>query len=430
MTGSKWRSHTETPYQFKSDIDQYYSYLPAAFIHKDLSFSYPNSYWLVKNQNGKKLPKGSMGMSYMYAPFFAIGHLVATNSHYKADGYSKPYSLSIWFGTLFYFLFGLIFLVKVLDKYVNKWVASITVLLIFFGTNLLYYVMGDQGEMPHSYLFALFAVFIYLTIKWHESTRAIHLYLLAVVFGFIVIIRPVEIILIAFFFLYGVYNKETFLYKINLIWRKIPQFLIAAVVFMVPIFPQLLYWKIYGGDWLVFSYGSDEKFFFSDPKVFDFLFSYRKGWFVYTPLMVLSIFGFIFLKNRAKEFQLAIPLFIGLVIYMLSSWWCWWYGGSMGMRAMTQYYALLAIPLALFIDFIWHKKLLFYCISPFILFSAYYGFIYNYKYVYWTLHWDSMTKEAYWHTFMKTSFANADEAKKMDAYLVAPDYEAAKKGIR
>ena len=77
---------------FFSDADQYYSYLVATVIEQDLTFHFPNGYWLFQ-PNGIPVPKVSMGMAYMYAPFFGIGHLVASNSDkYLADGYSKPYA--------------------------------------------------------------------------------------------------------------------------------------------------------------------------------------------------------------------------------------------------------------------------------------------------------------------------------------------------
>src|SRR5690606_12215379 len=155
-----------------------------------------------------------------------------------------------------------------------------------------------------------------------------------------------------FFIGYNIYNKETFFAKAKLLKVHFFNFLIAFFIFLIPIIPQLFFWKIYGGDWLVFTYGSDEKFFFNNPKIFDFLFSYRKGWFVYTPLMIFSIVGLFFLKKKVKEMSLITPIFITFIIYILSSWWCWWYGGSFGMRAMIQYYAFLAFPLAAFINLI------------------------------------------------------------------------------
>jgi hypothetical protein len=418
----------KSPYQFTSDVDQYYSYLPATFIHKDLSFNYPNGYWLIENQHGKKLPKGTMGMSFMYSPFFLIGHAVALNTKYKADGYSKPYSLSIWYGTIFYFLFGLIFLIKALEHFFNKWIAVIVTFLLFFGTNLLFYVLS-LGEMPHSYLFALYSVVVYLTIKWHAKPNRKHLFLLAFFFGLIVIIRPVEIFFALFFIGYNVYNKETLFAKLNLLKKHFLNLLIAAILFFIPIIPQLLYWKIYGGDWLVFSYGSDEKFFFNDPKILDFLFSYRKGWFTYTPLMLLSIIGMFFLKKKVKPMLLVTPLFIGFLIYLLSSWWCWWYGGSFGMRGMIQYYVFLAFPLAALIDYVLKKKTLAIISGVLIIACTYYSLLYSYKMKHWSLDWDGMSEKAYWYTFMKKDLSR-EEIKHLETLLEKPDYDQAKVGNR
>ena len=57
--------------------------------------------------------------------------------------------------------------------------------------------------------------------------------------------------------------------------------------------PQMIYWKEMTGRWLYFSYGSDERFFFGDPAIIKGLFSYRKGLFIYTPLLLFAFAGVI-----------------------------------------------------------------------------------------------------------------------------------------
>ena len=52
--------------------------------------------------------------------------------------------------------------------------------------------------------------------------------------------------------------------------------------------PQMIYWNEMTGHWLYFSYGSDERFFFGDPAIIKGLFSYRKGLFIYTPLLLFA----------------------------------------------------------------------------------------------------------------------------------------------
>ena len=197
--GEEWRKTRTTPFQFVHDTDQYYSYLPAAFIHKDLTFSFPNNYWLVENQNGLLMPRSTMGMSYMYAPFFFVGHLISKSSDvHDADGYSLPYSLSIWYGSVIYFLVGVVFLFFALIRYVHPWIAAFVILIVLYGTNLLHYTFVE-GAMTHVYLFAAFSAFIYFTIKWHDNYQAKHLYVLALLYGLSIMIRQSEIFLILFF---------------------------------------------------------------------------------------------------------------------------------------------------------------------------------------------------------------------------------------
>lgn len=427
IKGDGWKNYKSEPFQFRQDVDQYYSYLPAAFIHKDLSFEYTERYWLIENRHGKLLPKVTMGMSYMYAPFFLLGHAVALNTDFPADGYSLPYSIAVWYGTVTYMLIAMFFLIKALDLFFKKWISAVVALMLFFGTNLLHYTF-TEGEMPHSYLFTIFSIVIYYTIKWHQQPRNQYLYILAFFFGIAVIIRQIEVLLLLFFVLYNVYDKKSLMNKARLISANFKAILIAGLFFLIPIIPQLVYWKVFGDEWLVYSYG-DEGFYFSDPKIIDFLFSYRKGWFIYSPLMLFAIGGFFLLKNRLKALSIAIPVLTVVIIYILSSWWCWWYGGGFGMRAMVQYYAFLAFPLAAVIAFMTKRRWSAILLAPMIAFSVYYGYFYNYKYRTWTLHWDSLSKEAYWHTFMKKRFTE-EEYVEFEEKLEAPDYKAARKGDR
>ena len=70
------------PWDRKTIIDQdiifYYGYLPATFIYHDWSFRFPDrpgftgKVWSLPLPNGNRVQKMSMGLAYMYAPFFAI----------------------------------------------------------------------------------------------------------------------------------------------------------------------------------------------------------------------------------------------------------------------------------------------------------------------------------------------------------------------
>lgn len=69
-----WKT-TMTP--FTADADQYYSYLPAKFIHKDITFKYTDQYWATKLENGNKVQRFTCGIAILEAPWFAVGHYIA-----------------------------------------------------------------------------------------------------------------------------------------------------------------------------------------------------------------------------------------------------------------------------------------------------------------------------------------------------------------
>ena len=175
------------------------------------------------------------------------------------------------------------------------------------------------------------------------------------------------------------------------------------------------------------SYG-DESFYFSSPHITEFLISYRKGWLLYTPVMLFSIIGMIFLKNKVPTMKWSIPVITMLAVYILSSWWNWWFGGSFGSRSMVEFYALLIFPLAAFIDKIATKKYLKYGFVLIFGFTIFYNILGTNKKNWWELHWDSMSKESFWYTFSKISL-DEKERKKLETLYISPDFENARKGL-
>jgi hypothetical protein len=209
--------------------------------------------------------------------------------------------------------------------------------------------------------------------------------------------------------------------RLNLIsknWKLILLIISAIVLVWIP---QFIYWKSITGQWLYDSYPG-EGFYFSNPHIIGGLFSYRKGWFVYTPLMLLSIIGIPFMRKKCPDFLLPILIFIPLNIYIILSWYCWWYGGGFGLRAFIDSYALLAIPIAAALAYLLSKHILvkiliFIIIGACIFLNQFQTFQYRRGIV----HWDAMTKEYYWAGFLKKNYP-----KNADSLIKPPDYENAR----
>lgn len=413
-----------------NDVIIYYEYLPAAIIFNDLSFEFskqlPNDFngniWVNSiEEKGNRAPKFTIGLSMVYLPFFLIGHLFANVFNYSVYGYSLPYLLAICIGCWFYAFVGLFYLRKTLLKYFNDVVVSFTLFSVALATNLFHYVTIESG-MAHAYSFGLFSLFIWHTIKWYEQKRIKTAIILGLLIGIISLIRPTNVILASVFILFGIVKIENVKQKIQLfLLYKKHIFLIILFAFLIWM-PQLIYWKYLTGNWFYFSYG-DEGFYFNNPQIINGLFSYRKGWLLYTPLMFFSILGIIFLFKQKSKWTLPIFIFLLLNIYIVYSWWCWWYGGSFGSRPMIDSYALLGIPLAGFFSYFDKKTSYLRSVSLFIIFLTICLNLFQTLQYKTCLHYDSMTKKAYWTNFTTLGWPNNYEQ-----LIRHPNYEKALKG--
>lgn len=430
MTFKFWINWVQHP--FSMDVDQYYSYLIAKFIHNDFTFHFDHHFWLVPSPSGMSVPKVTMGMSIMYAPFFVIGNNIAYAFDYDGLGYSAPYAWSIHLGSILYVIIGLWYCRKFLLLFFNEWVVAVSMILILFGTNLFYYTY-KESEMTHGHLFFLFSVFIYHVLKWQQTKKIKYVYYFSFFAGLAALVRPTEILILLFpLFIYVSTFKEfkDRIYELKQMKWKLA---VAILIFFLPIIPQLIFWKIHTGQFLFFSYGSQEGFFFADPQFVNVLFSWRKGWFIYTPIMLLTIAGLAIMYFKWRKMFIPIALYFLLNLYLICCWWDWGYGGSFGMRALVQCYAFLIIPFAFFINWIFitlKNRILKLIIGiTFIAFSSfccYLNIFQTYLLKHALMHWDSMTKEAYFYTFLTSDIDRVH----LETLFEHPNYDELRKGNR
>jgi len=406
------------------DVIDYYGYLPATFIYHDISLKFKDNYtgkkhfvfWAKKTSTGSYVFKMTMGVSIMVAPFFFVANLLAAPLGYDAGGYSAPYQLAIVLAALFYLTLGLVFLARVLRVYFPESVTALTLLSIGLGTNLFWYSTFEPG-MSHVYTFALVSVFLYLTILWHRHNTFLQAILLGLIVGLLTLIRPVNVLMVLFFIFYDVKSIGDIKNKCLLFWHRFPRLLLMVVFGFLVLLPQFIYWKTVTGDWLYYSYGK-EGFFFLHPQILNVLLSFRKGWFVYTPVMIFAVAGIFLLFKKYKQLAMPLSILLPVYLYVVSSWWCWWYGGSLGQRELIDIYPMMAFPLAdLLAGLGSGKRHLTYPVGLLLFFSVLLGAFHNVQYYYGSIHWDSMTRKAYFD-----SFGRVYPSAKFNQLLQHPDY--------
>jgi len=414
------------------DVISYYAYLPATFIYQDPSLEFADEVpdevrkkiWYHTTESGGRAIKTSMGIAMLYSPFFFVGHSFALISEYGANGYTVPYRFMLIVSSIFYLAIGMYFMRKTLIRFFPPWVVTLTIVSVVMGTNLFYYTTTEP-TMPHVYNFALLAAFIYHSILWHEKSSVKRSVIIGLLAGLIALARPTNILVALVFIFWDVYSLDTLKHRVSTLINNYKGVLIMVVLSLMVWIPQLLWWKTVSGQWFYFSYG-DESFFFSNPQIWNGLFSYRKGWLLYTPIMTLALLGIPLLYKELRSSLVPILLFTLLNIYIILSWWAWWYGGSYGLRAFIDSYALMAIPMASFIWILAKRSTAVKVIvvsMVFILIS--FNQFQTLQHRYGVIHWDSMTKEAYW-----ASFGKLDKPKGFNEMIAKPDYEKAKQGIQ
>lgn len=417
---------------FRFDILSYYAYLPATFIYDDISLDFTktnfdkfsNYFWPKTAPNGNYVITASMGMSFMYFPFFLAAHPLAQFQGYDANGFSPPYALALVIASIFYLSVGLFFLRRLLEKYFSSWVTAITLFSIVITTNMLWYAVAEPA-MTHVFSFSLIAVLLFHIDKFHACPglkTSVYIGLLA---GLISLIRPTNILILIVFFLWKVYSWDQLKKRILFFYDKYSQVIVMILMFFLVWFPQFLYWNLQTGNYLYYSYPDDEGFFWSNPHILKGLFSYRKGWFLYTPLMILIIPGIVILYRKFREFFWPFIIFILINLYIMFSWWAWWYGGGLGQRALIDFYALMAFPLAAFLTWAWKQKT-YLKVSLTVLWFLFslQGLMHHFQYHYGAIHWDSMSKAAYWN-----SYGRVRPSAEFINLLEPVDYDMAKKGV-
>jgi len=139
------------------------------------------------------------------------------------------------------------------------------------------------------------------------------------------------------------------------------------------------------------------------------LFSYRKGWLLYTPMMVFPLIGFYFVFKNNKQIFYASIIYFLISFYTISSWTEWWYGGGFSIRPLIATYPVLAICLGYFLQFVSERNL--FVKLPFAILAMFFLFLNQFQwwqYNHYILDPYRTTKAYYWASFLKTNVSESD----------------------
>jgi len=407
------------------DVFGYYLPLPATFIYND---PFLNDRSWVDQLNDEKHLSGTVyqisttekgepmyfflfGMSLFYSIFFFVGHFSAGIGGFPQDGFSDPYQISLVFGCMLYTFIGLYYLRKIMLYFSNERSTAIVLVMIVLGTNYAHHMTMKNLETVNV-LFMLAALVIWNTIQWHLDYKLKNLLVISIGLILMALVKPSEILFAFFPILFGIKNRHSFRSKWEIIKSHRRQFYIAISAALIIALPQAGYWFYKTGKPIYDTYknagvGLD---FFS-PHIWNTLFSFRKGWLIYTPIMIFALIGFRQLYRTNKG--VFIPVFSTFIcsFFIVASWTEWWYGAGFSIRPLITYYTLLSIPMVFFVDKLFEQKRIIQ--FAFIVLASFFLFLNQFQW--WQLRHYILdpyrtTKEYYWAIFLKKE-VNKDKQK-------------------
>ena len=342
------------------DVFGYYLYLPATFIHHDPLLhdtTWVHAAWQNYHVSGtlyqlSTAPDNStpmyfflMGMSLCYAPFFFIGHAIALATGQSPDGFSAPYQYAIAIGSLAYAFVGLWCLRRTLLRFFSDSITAVVLVVLVVGTNYAHFSTTKNLETAN-FLFCWVSLLLWNTLRWHESPRAWRMAAIAVCVAMITLIKPSEVVCALLPLAWGVHDRASLRTKLRMLGDRWRHVVLAVMIGLLLLLPQLLYWKTLSGHFVYDTYknpgvGLD----LGKPHFLQVLFSFRKGWLIYTPVMLFSVLGLVPLYRTRRDVFWPVALYCGTAFYVISSWSEWWYGASFSIRPMVSLYPALSIPL-------------------------------------------------------------------------------------
>jgi hypothetical protein len=326
---------------------------------------------------------------------------------------------------LLIFLAGIGFIRKTLLLWFSDFTVMITLLVLAFGTNIFCLVSLDFHLQP-LLLFSLYALAVSLTVSWHKNQKVIYSVSLAFASGLIILLQPTGFLFILVPFLWGVHDRASWKSKIQLLksnFRQVGLFLL--IVLIIGLSPFII-WKVSPGEVPFLSFQLPGIFVAFSSWLWNDLFSYDHGWFIYTPVMVFAFIGFYFFAGKYRPFFYAVFLYCILDLFLESSWSKLGSTPVFGQVAFIPSYALLVIPMASFISFILkNRNVRGVLLSLTIAFFIYLNIFQSWQFHKGILLKSGMNADSYSLVFGRTSITESEKAQmegiEPDATLVFKD---------
>jgi len=327
---------------------------------------------------------------------------------YFADADSEKYAGNFIVVFCIY-LTGIGFSLKTLRSFYSDLTVAIVIIALAFGTNLFFITTLDYQLQP-VLLFSLIAMIVYFTSRWHENQRLTTAILLFIIMGLVILFQRIGFCSLLIPIFWGIDGREGFNSKIKIIGKAYFQIILSAVCLLIIVLGSILIWNISPGEISLLSFFHPGVFHPVSTFLWNDLFSFDHGLFIYTPVIIFAFIGFYSFSEKNRPVFYSVFLFCIIEIFLESSWSKLGTTPVFGQIAFIPTYALLIIPMASFVELIQTGKsilriILSLIIVIFILLNVFQA---------WQFHQgiilkSGMTPDNYLRVFGQTSLSDFDK---------------------
>jgi hypothetical protein len=294
--------------EFRGDVPTHYAYLRSLAFDHDLDFANEWKAWgfpeRPRTDTGLRPNVHSPGPALWWVPFFLIAHVYVVITHFLGlrpwlpDGYAIPYLNSIAAGSITTVVAGSYLLARSLRDHLALTMtqAAIVVGGAVLTSPVAYYAFVLPG-VSHAITYALACVVTWCFFETDRSPSRRRWCQLGLAVGLTALARPQGAVIGLLPAALGVRQ---------LIRRQArPTWIAAATLLaLLAALPQLVIWKLLYGHWFTIPQGPGFMDW-SSPHFADVLFSAQRGFFDWTPLMLVGTLGLLLLARTMPTFVAA-----------------------------------------------------------------------------------------------------------------------------
>ena len=361
----------------------YYAYVRSLLIEHSLHF---DNDWLAANStfidghldadghlrpeeyaaNGYIRNHYSVGPSILWAPSLIAIHaavLVAhrLGAHIQANGYSRPYLITMAVTTALYGFLGLLLAFDLARRYVDERWVFLAALGVWFASSMPVYMYLIPS---YSHAHSAFAVALFLWY-WHRTRGPRSFgqwFVLALAAGLMLNVYYPNGILLLIPALEAVSDYRRLLRTAGdnsvSVFRLLGHHALFIGVVGLTLFPTFVTRHILYGTMFESGYPSVRTWFWTSPALLSLLFSSDHGMLSWTPILLPAIFGLILFCRRDRLFGSGLLLSLLAYYYFIASYPVWDGETSFGNRFFISFTPAFIIGLATTFDcfVLWYKR--------------------------------------------------------------------------